>query len=70
MGEEYAKDYTLMELIAVAAAREIRNGEIVFGGLACQYTNAPNCVIVFEARAVDCKLAHLPTSVGEGTLGR
>jgi len=70
---EYAKDYTLHELMAVAAAREIKDGEIVFAGtglpmlgaMLAQHTHAPNCVIVFEAGAVDCKLAHLPMSVGD-----
>lgn len=73
MVKKYAKDYKLMELMAVAAAREIRDGEIVFAGtglpmlgaMLAQHTNAPNCIIVFEAGAVDCKLAHLPMSVGD-----
>ena len=73
MVKKYAKNYKLMELMAVAAAREIRDGEIVFAGtglpmlgaMLAQHTNAPNCIIVFEAGAVDCKLAHLPMSVGD-----
>lgn len=71
--KKYAKNYTLFELMAVAAAREIKDGEIVFAGtglpmlgaMLAQYTYAPNCVIVFEAGAIDCKLAHLPMSVGD-----
>jgi len=73
MMKKYAKDYTLTELMAVAAAREINDHEIVFAGtglpmlgaMLAQHTNAPRCVIVFEAGAVDCKLAHLPMSVGD-----
>jgi len=73
MKKKYAKEYTLTELMAVAAAREIKDREIVFAGtglpmlgaMLAQHTNAPNCVIVFEAGAVDCKLAHLPMSVGD-----
>jgi glutaconate CoA-transferase subunit B len=73
MRKRYAKDYTLMELMVVAAAREIRNEEIVFTGtglpmlaaMLAQHTHASNCVIVFEAGAVDCKLAHLPMSVAD-----
>ena len=73
MVKRYAKGYKLIELVAVAAAREIRDGEVVFAGtglpmlgaMLAQHTNAPNCVIVFEAGAVDCKLAHLPMSVGD-----
>ena len=70
---KYAKEYTLLELMVVAAAREIRDREIVFAGtglpmlgtMLAQHTHAPNCVIVFQAGAVDCKLAHLPMSVGD-----
>jgi len=73
MKKHYAEGYTLMELMAVAAAREIKDREIVFAGtglpmlgaMLAQHTNAPNCVIVFEAGAVDCKLSHLPMSVGD-----
>jgi len=73
MKKKYARKYTLTELMAVAAAREINDHEIVFAGtglpmlgaMLAQHTNAPNCVIVFEAGAVDCKLAHLPMSVGD-----
>lgn len=70
---EYARDYTLQELMAAAAAREIKDGEIIFAGtglpmlgaMLAQQTHAPNCVIIFEAGTVDCKLAHLPMSVGD-----
>jgi len=73
MKKKYATDFTLMELMAVAASREIKDREIVFAGtglpmlgaMLAQHTNAPNCIIVFEAGAVDCKLAHLPMSVGD-----
>lgn len=73
MKRDHAENYTLFELMTVVAAREIRDGEIVFAGtglpmlgaMLAQHTHAPNCVIVFEAGAVDCKLAHLPMSVGD-----
>lgn len=73
MAKKYAKDYKLIELMAVASAREIKDGEVVFAGtglpmlgaMLAQRTHAPNCVIVFQAGAVDCKLAHLPMSVGD-----
>lgn len=66
-------DYTLTELMAVAAAREIRDGEVVFAGtglpmlgvMLAQRTHAPRCIIVFEAGTVDSQLAHLPMSVGD-----
>ncbi len=65
--------YTLTELMAVAAAREIADGEIVFAGtglpmlaaMLAQRTHAPGCCIVFEAGTVASQLAHLPMSVGD-----
>jgi glutaconate CoA-transferase subunit B len=61
------------ELMAVTAAREIRDAEVVFAGtglpmlatMLAQRTHAPDCVIVFEAGAVDPRLLHLPMSVGD-----
>ncbi len=65
--------YTLMELMAVAAAREIQDGEVVFAGtglpmlgaMLAQHTHAPNCCIIFQAGTVASQLAHLPMSVGD-----
>jgi glutaconate CoA-transferase subunit B len=62
-----------MELMAVTAAREIRDGEVVFAGtglpmlgaMLAQHTHAPNCCIVFEAGSVASQMAHLPMSVGD-----
>jgi glutaconate CoA-transferase subunit B len=66
-------DYTLTELMAVAAAREIQDGEVVFAGtglpmlgaMLAQRTHAPGCCIIFEAGTVASQLAHLPMSVGD-----
>ncbi len=65
--------YTLTELMAVTAAHEIQDGEIVFAGtglpmlgvMLAQLTHAPNCCIIFEAGTVGSRLAHLPMSVGD-----
>ena len=65
--------YSTFEIMAVAAAREIRDGEVVFAGtglpmlgaMLAQRTHAPGCVIVFEAGAVDPRMLHLPMSVGD-----
>lgn len=65
--------YSLTELMAVAAAREIRDGEIVFAGtglpmlgaMLAQHTHAPACCIIFEAGVMASQLAHLPMSVGD-----
>lgn len=66
-------NYALTELMAVAAAREIKDGEVVFAGtglpmlgvMLAQRTHAPRCIIIFEAGTVDSQLAHLPMSVGD-----
>jgi glutaconate CoA-transferase subunit B len=66
-------DYTLTELMAVAAAREVQDGEIVFAGtglpmlgaMLAQRTHALQCCIIFEAGTVASQLAHLPMSVGD-----
>jgi glutaconate CoA-transferase subunit B len=66
-------DYTLTELMAVTAAREIQDGEVVFAGtglpmlgaMLAQRTHAQECCIIFEAGTVASQLAHLPMSVGD-----
>ena len=65
--------YTLTELMAVTAAHQIADGEVVFAGtglpmlgaMLAQRTHAPRCYIVFEAGTVASQLAHLPMSVGD-----
>jgi glutaconate CoA-transferase subunit B len=65
--------YTLTELMSVAAAREIADGEVVFAGtglpmlgtMLAQRSHAPHCCIIFEAGTVASQLAHLPMSVGD-----
>jgi glutaconate CoA-transferase subunit B len=67
------QDYTLTELMAVVAAHEIQDNEIVFAGtglpmlgvMLAQHTHAPNCIIIFEAGTAASQLAHLPMSVGD-----
>lgn len=67
------QEYTLTELMAVVAAREIRDDEIVFAGtglpmlavMLAQHTHAPHCIIIFEAGTAASQLAHLPMSVGD-----
>ncbi len=66
-------DFTLTELMAVTAAREIADDEIVFAGtglpmlaaMLAQRTHAAGCCIIFEAGTVASRLAHLPMSVGD-----
>ncbi len=66
-------EYTLREMMAVVAAREIRDGDIVFCGtgismlaaMAAKHISAPNSVIFFETGAIDSKLAEVPMAVAD-----
>jgi glutaconate CoA-transferase subunit B len=66
-------DYTARELMAIAAARKINDGEIVFCGtgismlaaMAAKHIYAPNCVIIFETGAIDSQLEEIPMAVGD-----
>jgi glutaconate CoA-transferase subunit B len=68
-----APAFSLTELMAVAAAREIADGEVVFAGtglpmlasMLAQRTHAPQCCLIFEAGTAASQLAHLPMSVGD-----
>lgn len=64
------------EMMAVAAARELRDGEVVFVGiglpnLACllaRATHAPNLVLIYESGAVGARPDRLPLSIGDPAL--
>lgn len=67
------KSYTSREMMAIAAAREIRDGEIVFCGtgismlaaMAAKRISAPNSIIFFETGSVDAQLEEIPMAVGD-----
>ncbi len=64
------------EMMAVAAARELADGEVVFVGvglpnLACNLaraTHAPNLVLIYESGAVGATPDRLPLSIGDPAL--
>ncbi len=66
-------EYTSREMMTVAAAREISDGDIVFCGtgismlaaMAAKHISAPNSVIFFETGAVDSELEEVPLTVGD-----
>ncbi len=66
-------DYTLREMMAVAAAREIQDRDIVFCGtgismlaaMAAKHISAPNSVIFFETGAIDSQLEEVPMAVAD-----
>lgn len=68
--------YKRTELMAICAAREIRDGEIAFigtglpmlGGMLAKHTRAPNCIMIFESGVVDARPTRTPLSIGDGCL--
>lgn len=66
-------DYTLKELMTIAAAREIQDGDIVFCGtgismvaaMAAKHICAPNSTIFFETGAIDSILEEVPLAVAD-----
>jgi glutaconate CoA-transferase subunit B len=66
-------DYTLKEMMTIAATKFIKNGDIVFCGtgismlatMAAKHISAPNCVIFFETGAIDSRLEEIPLAVGD-----
>lgn len=66
-------EYTLREMMAIMAAREIKDGDIVFCGtgismlaaMAAKHINAPNSVIFFETGAIDSQLEEVPMAVAD-----
>ncbi|MFH1079805.1 MAG: CoA-transferase [Pseudomonadota bacterium] len=65
--------YTLREMMTIVAAREIKNGDIVFCGtgismlaaMAAKNINAPKNVMFFETGAIDSKLDEIPLAVAD-----
>ncbi len=68
--------YTPNEQMIVRAARELRDGEVVFVGiglpnLACNLamrTHAPNLKLIYESGAVGARPERLPVSIGDPCL--
>jgi len=66
-------EYTLREMMAIAAARHIRDKDIVFCGtgiamlaaMAAKHISAPDSVIFFETGAIDSLLAEVPMAVAD-----
>jgi glutaconate CoA-transferase, subunit B len=68
--------YTADEMMAVAAARRLRNGTVCFVGIGlpsraanlARATHAPDCVLIYESGPIGAKPARLPLSIGDGEL--
>jgi len=69
-------EYSPNEQMIVRAARELRDGEVIFVGiglpnLACNLamrTHAPNLKLIYESGAVGAKPVRLPVSIGDPCL--
>ena len=76
MAGSAAPAYAPQEMMAVVAARELRDGEVVFVGvglpnLACNLaraTHAPHLVLIYESGAVGAVPERLPVSIGDPAL--
>jgi glutaconate CoA-transferase subunit B len=70
------ENYTSRELMAIVAARQIKDGEIVFCGtgisllaaMAAKYIHAPKAIIFFETGAIDPDLQEIPLAVADSRL--
>ena len=68
--------YSTKELMVVRAARELKDGEVVFVGIglpnmACNLarrTHAPNLVLIYESGAIGAQPERLPVSIGDPCL--
>jgi glutaconate CoA-transferase, subunit B len=68
--------WTADEMMTVAAARHLVDGEVCFVGIGvpstaanlARRTHAPNLVLVYESGTIGAKPRHLPLSIGDGEL--
>jgi glutaconate CoA-transferase, subunit B len=75
MNDKYS-DFTMTEIMAIAASREIKDGEKVIigtglpllGAFLAQKTHAPNMVAIYEAGGIDCRPLVTPLSVADAVL--
>jgi glutaconate CoA-transferase, subunit B len=71
-----AGDYTADEMMTVAAARRLADGDVCLVGIGlpslaanlARRLHAPNCVLVYESGTVGSKPAVPPLSIGDGEL--
>ncbi|MPZ59555.1 MAG: CoA-transferase subunit beta [Rhizobiales bacterium] len=69
-------DYTPTEMMTIAAARALRNGDVCFVGIGmpsaaanlARLTHAPDIVLIYESGTLGTKPSVLPLSIGDGEL--
>jgi glutaconate CoA-transferase subunit B len=70
--------YSSDEMMSVAAARQLRDGDVCFVGIGlpstaanlARRTHAPNLVLIYESGAIGSKPDTLPLSIGDGDLAK
>lgn len=73
---EVLLEYTRSELMTITAAKELRDGEVVFVGIGlpnlavnlAKRTRAPNLIMVYEAGVIGANPSRLPLSIGDPCL--
>jgi glutaconate CoA-transferase subunit B len=68
--------YTADEMMAVQAARRLRDGDVCFVGIGlpslaanlARHTHAPHCVLIYESGTIGAEPVELPLSIGDGEL--
>ena len=73
MSTEYAKDYTLAELMIVASSREVNDGDVVFAGvgnptlgaLLASKMHAPNSLIATESGSIGPNPKRVMLGIGD-----
>jgi glutaconate CoA-transferase subunit B len=76
VGRPSAGVYTTDEMMTVAAARALSNGQVCFVGIGlpstaanlARATHAPELVLVYESGTIGVKPSRLPLSIGDGEL--
>jgi glutaconate CoA-transferase subunit B len=69
-------DYTPDEMMAVEAARRLKDGDVCFVGIGlpslaanlARATHAPGCVLIYESGTIGAKPEALPLSIGDSEL--
>ena len=69
-------DYSATEMMAVAAARQLRDEQVIFVGIGLPFlaailakrTQAPRALLLCESGIVDAEPARLPLSVADPAL--
>lgn len=66
-------EYTLPEILAITASKEVKNNDTVFAGtglpmlgiMTAQCLHAPDSVLLYECGSIDGKSMHIPASISD-----